>query len=108
MASRPRPRSKRPEQMFDAALDLRRRTALPRRIRGMGAISAVLARAGVTERDCVLAGHFARAVLENPASRGWLSDAGIPLVEEKSSAESIGGTGGVLVPPEIENSIIAL
>ena len=71
------------------------------------AISPALARAGVTERDCLLAGHFARAILENPTSVKYLVDAGISLLREKSG-ESIGAGGGVLVPPEIEPSIISL
>jgi HK97 family phage major capsid protein len=72
------------------------------------AISPALARAGVTERDCLLAGHFARAILENPASLKYLVDAGISLLREKASGESIGAGGGILVPQEIEPSIISL
>ena len=72
------------------------------------AISPALALAGVTTHDCLLAGHFARAILENPASVKYLVDAGISLLHEKASGESIGGGGGVLVPQEIEPSIIAL
>jgi HK97 family phage major capsid protein len=68
----------------------------------------MLARADVTERDCEVAGRFALAILENPESRDWLRDEEIPLIQAKSSAESIGGTGGVLVAPEIEDNVIAL
>src|SRR6266446_10720641 len=93
--------------MVNTALDIHRRGALPKRVKDMGAISAVLARAGVTEHDCFLAGHFARAILENPASVKYLVDAEISL-REKASGESIGGGGGVLVPQEIEPSIISL
>jgi HK97 family phage major capsid protein len=95
--------------MFDAALDLHRRTAPSKRVKGMGGISAALARAGVTEQDCVLAGHFVKAnFLENNASAKYMRDAGIALRGRKASGESIGTVGGVLVPPEIENSIISL
>lgn len=95
--------------MFDAALDLHRRTAPPKRIIG-GQFGTMLARAGVTERVCEIAGHFALAILEegDTKSRAWLRAAGIPLVLAKASAESIGGTGGFLVGPEIEPSICAL
>src|SRR5882672_11311283 len=94
--------------MFDAAFDLLRRAAIPKGVKGMGAISRVLASAGITEHDCRVAGHFARALLENPASEKYLLDAEISLLQAKASGESIGGTGGVLVAPEIEDSIIAL
>jgi HK97 family phage major capsid protein len=82
---------------------------LKKRVKGIGGISAALARAMVTEHDCLLAGHFVKAnFLENHASAKYLRDAGIALRGEKAAGESLGTVGGFLVPPEIENSIISL
>jgi HK97 family phage major capsid protein len=95
--------------MFDAALDLHRRTALPKRVRGMGGISAVLARAGVTQRDLLTAGHYVRAtMLKNEASINFLIDAGIALRQEKASSTLVDSAGGYLVANEIEQNIISL
>jgi HK97 family phage major capsid protein len=91
--------------MFDAAFDLHRRTALPKR---MGA-TAVLARAGITQKQLLNAGHYVRAtILDNTASMEFLADAGIPLRHQKASSTLIDSAGGFLVAPEIESSIISL
>jgi HK97 family phage major capsid protein len=92
--------------MYDTTLN---DALLKKRVKGIGGISAALARARVTEHDCVLAGHFVKAnFLENHASAKYLRDAGIALRGEKAAGESLGTVGGFLVPPEIENSIISL
>jgi HK97 family phage major capsid protein len=83
---------------------------LKKRVGIGGHFGAMLARAGVTERVCEIAAHFALAILDegDTKSRAWLRAAGIPLVLAKASAESLGGTGGFLVPSELEPGIIAL
>jgi HK97 family phage major capsid protein len=69
----------------------------------------LLARAGVTEKQLLIAGHYVRATMHgNQASKNFLIDAGIPPRQEKASATLGDTVGGFLVPAEIEPSIISL
>jgi HK97 family phage major capsid protein len=73
------------------------------------AISPALARAGITQKQLLTAGHYVRAtILDNTASMEFLADAGIPLRHQKASSTLIDSAGGFLVAPEIESSIISL
>ncbi len=69
----------------------------------------LLARAGVTKKELLTIGHYARATMfGNKASIKFLIGAGISPRQEKASG-TIGDTVGVfLVPAQIENSIISL
>jgi len=70
---------------------------------------SLLARAGITKKELLIAGHYARAaLLGNKASKKFLIDAGIPPRQEKASGTLTDIAGGFLVPAQIEQSIISL
>src|SRR5258707_9269957 len=69
----------------------------------------LLARAGVTKKELLIAGHYVRATMfGNQASKHFLIDAGIPPRQEKASGTLTDTVGAFLVPAEIEPSIISL
>jgi HK97 family phage major capsid protein len=70
---------------------------------------SLLARAGVTKKELLIAGHYVRATMfGNNASKNFLIDAGIPPRQEKASGTLTDTIGGFLVPVEIEPNIISL
>jgi HK97 family phage major capsid protein len=107
MALSPLRKLKRHDQMYDTTFS----NALQKKRLGIGGhFGSMLTSAGVTVRECEIAGHFVMAMSqeEEIRSRAWLREAGVSLVLAKASSESIGGGGGVLVPQQIEPSICAL
>jgi HK97 family phage major capsid protein len=70
---------------------------------------SLLARAGVTKKELLIAGHYVRATMHgNQASKNFLIDAGIPPRQEKASGTLTDIAGGFLIPAQIEPSIISL
>src|SRR5712692_983150 len=69
----------------------------------------LLTRAGVTRKELIIAGHYARAaLLGNEASKQFLIGAGIPPRQEKATGTLTDAAGAFLVPNQIEQNIISL
>src|SRR5258705_2568674 len=70
---------------------------------------SLLARAGVTKKELLTIGHYARATMfGDKASIKFLIDAGISPRQEKASATLGDTVGGFLVPSQIEPHISSL